>query len=458
MTNTRTPLVVPAIPPKPPTLNLLNSSLRPDLNTDPSGAALFDITPEQLAQLPDDLREELEDLRGDGWTRGFWYAPENHWEAEIRDPCDSTSIDQPALPAPQKPTGEAKAGGGTVPAEALEYSVTALNANGETTASPILKITPGAEGSVLLTWPKVSDAATYIVRRAKGATKKPLRIKTKAGGKSVNPVPAPIEESTQTIEFLDIGEAEEAGKKPPSPTRPAALRNTATCRSSRCWPFLLRAADSCSTFGFERRDFKGRAERLLENAQYKAIEKECWSGALAKAKGFPNQWLDEESRSGLGSRKPHPRTADAPSISRGLQILQDALAECGFGGQGMIHLQRQTATNLLTVIESDPHFTANNGVMYDLFGNIIVPGVGYNGAVGFEETAAGAGKAWMCATDLVSCRVEPTPTAVARTFSEMTDWGQGGEPNTVRFWAQKLAAVSLDAACGPFWVEVKLAE
>lgn len=448
MTN-RLPVVIPAIPPKPPYLSLLNSALRPDLASDPGGDPLGAITAEQLAVLPTDLREELEARKGEFWVRGLTYAPENHWAAEVRDACDGTTVDQAALPAPQKPEAKAKAGGGTVPAEALEYAVTAINANGETTGSPAVAITPGAEGTVTLTWPKVSDTATYRVYRCKGGVKKPLRIK----GATVT---APTEEATTTVSFTDTGEATEAGKELPVSNTTGGPGHYTNLPIVTFFPYLIRVLDRCNTWGFEKRDFKGRAERLLENAQHAAIEKEFWSGALAKAKSYPNQWLTKKKETGWTPENLTPE-AGAPSISRGLQILQDALAECGFGGQGMIHLQRQTATNLLTVIESDPHVNSQNGVLYDLFGNIIVPGVGYNGAVGFEEKAAGAGKAWICATDLVSCRVEDTPTAVAETFSEMTDWGQGGEPNTVTFWAQKFAAAYADFGCGPFWCEVTLA-
>jgi hypothetical protein len=438
MTSTRLPIVVPAIPPKAPVLNLINSSLRPDKNTDPSGAALFDITPEQLALLPADLRQELQDMRGDGWTRGFEYAPENHWAAEVRDACNATTIAAGPLPAPQKPKGEAKAGGGTVPAEALEYVVTAVNANGQTTASGVLKITPAAEGTVLLEWPKVSDTAEYLVYRCKSGVEKPLRVK---GGK----VAAPSQERTTTITYTDTGKATEAGKEPPVSNTTGGPGKYTNLPVVKCWPFLVRALDQCNTWGFEKRDFKGRAERLLENVQYAAAEREFWLGELAQAD--PNNPTNYLTKAGTATVL---EAGTKPSVARGLQILQDALQQCGFGGQGMIHTQAQTAPNFLGARR-----VAN--YLLDVFDNYIVPGVGYPGSIGPEAKAAAAGCAWMFATDLVSCRVEDTPTAIARTFSEMTDWGQGGEPNTITFWAQKFAAVSFDAACC-FAVEVELAK
>jgi hypothetical protein len=444
-------VVVPAIPPLPPSLSLLSSALRPDKTSDPDvNSSLRAISPEQLARLPEALRMELEARKGDAWVRGLEWAPENRWAVELRDGCDTTSVDAPPIPAPLKLEGKAKAGGGTVPAEGLEYAVTAVNANGETTGSAILKITPVAEGTITLTWAKSNDTAEYRVYRCKGGVKKPLRIK---GAK----VPAPTSETTTTVSYTDTGEATEAGKELPVANTTGGKGTYTNLPIAKAIPYVLEAIDRCSTFGFEERDFKGRAERLLENGQHQGLEREWWLGLLAQAKELPNMYLTKKAETGWTPENLTPG-GGAPSILRGLQILQDALAECGFGGIGMIHLQRQTATNLLTVVESDPHFSTKENKMYDLFGNLIVPGVGYNGKIGYEGKEAGVGKAWMCATDLVAARVEDKPTIFTPTFAEMTDWGQAGEPNTVTTRAEKFGIAYSDGACGPFWVEVELAK
>ena len=444
----RLPVVIPAIPPKPPALSLLNSALRPDQTSDPGGDPLSAITPQQLAALPDDLRHELEIRKGGLWTRGLTYAPENHWAASVRDPCDLTSVDLPALPAPSGLTLTEKAGKGTIPAEELEYQVTAKDANGQTTALAAKKITLGAEGAVLLKWNKVSEATletgvTYLIY---GRVKGKLLLLKEVGPFDVD----------QAAEWLDTGaETEKAGKKPPSENTTGGTGKYTNLPIVSYFPYLILVEDYCSTFGFEERDFKGRAERLLQNAQYQAIEKEFWSGALAKAKEWPNAWLTKKAETGWTPENLTPK--EVPSLNRGIEILQSALGTCGFGGVGMIHLSRETMLSLLTTTENDPHFDVKEGKMFDRVGNLVVPGVGYNGAVGFEEEAAPSGTAWICATDLVSCRVEDDPTVVAEAFSEMTDWGQAGEPNTIRLRAQKFAAAYFDAACGPFWCQVELA-
>lgn len=225
-------------------------------------------------------------------------------------------------------------------------------------------------------------------------------------------------------------------------------------------PYVIYAEDACSAFGWEERDFQGRAKRLVENAKFKAVEAEFWSGTLAQAAGWPNDFLTNvETVTDLTP------AGGPPSVLRGLQILQDALAECGFGGKGMIHVQRQTATNLLTVEPSDPHFLTTDNVMHDLFGNIIVPGVGYPGT-GPEGKAPAAGSAWMYATDLVAVREEAEPTIFPDSFAQAMNWGQQTaeeaeeettEANTIRFGAQKFAIAYWDGACH-LAVRVKLSE
>jgi hypothetical protein len=223
-------------------------------------------------------------------------------------------------------------------------------------------------------------------------------------------------------------------------------------------PFIILAEDACSTFGFEERDYKGRAKRLVEAAKFKAVEKEFATGALATAAGWPNAFLQNEATVTNVTPGGGP-----PSIVRGLQLLQDALAECGFGGAGMIHVQRQTASNLLTVVEDDPHFIVDDDGMHDMFGNSIVPGVGYPG-LGPKGAAPAAGSAWMYATDMVAFREEAEPTIFPESFAEATNWGQTAagegppnETNTIRFAAQKFAVVQWDVACH-FACRVKLAE
>lgn len=436
-------VVVPAVPPRGPQLSLVASSVRPtDAGSDPA-APIFEVGPDQLALLPSELRDELAARKGEAWVRGIRYAPENQYAGVARDRCDFTTLDYPPLPAPQAPTGVSAAGGGTVPAELLEYAVTAVNGNGETIRSGILSITPGAIGTVTLSWNRVSDAAEYRVFRAKGGTKKPLRIK---GGL----VPAPAGSKTTVVSFIDTGEPEEAGKEPPAGNTTGGPGRYSNLPVVEYVPFLVLASDQCNGAGFQERDFKGRAKRLLDYVTPQTMELEFWNGALATAKSLPNNYLMKSGS--VVDLTP----GTAPSVERGFALLQDALATTpaaalaglnGGGGQGMIHVQPQTVTNLTKVRRV-------GGMLYDIMDNIVVVGNGYP-ATGPGGVAPAAGNAWIGASDLVATRMEPEGTIFPDTLSEAFDWGQSGQPNTIRFVAQRFVAAYFDGA-RQFACEVKL--
>lgn len=414
MTN-RMPVVVPAIPPKPPQLTLINSSVRPSNSSDP---ASFELDGEQLALLPSDLAAELSARRGDAWVRGITYAPENHWPAELRDGCDNSSIDLPALSAPAGLALSQTTGGGTVSAGAHAYQVTALNANGESTALAAVTITTTVVGTVTLTWNKDNELTQYNVYG---------RV---AGSVGLLATVGPFDDD-QPASYTDTG-TPAPGALPPSSNTTAGQGTYTNLAVVTYIPPIFMVQDECSTFGFESRDFKGRALRLLENAVPQALEREFWTGQLAQAKGLPNNWLTNPAT--VTDLTP----ATVPSVARGMQILQDALQQTGFGGQGMIHVQAQTAPNLLGSRRV-------GNLLLDIFDNIIVPGVGYPGTAPGGSIPA-AGTAYMYATDLVMTRQEAEGTIFTDSFAEMTDWSQGGRPNTITTRAQKFAAAYFDGA------------
>lgn len=427
MTN-YTPVVVPAIPPRPPQLTLLGSAIRPDDTSDPSSSAPGS---EALAHLPADLRAELDERKGAMWTRGITYAPENHFAATVRDPCDNTTVDRPAIPAPLGLVATAHITGGTLAAATYTYEVTAVNGNGETTASTaVTATTTGSTGSVTLSGVETVDGATYNVYGRVGGS-----IGLIASGLGPFDPESPFT-------YTDTGTPAPGAAAPSSNTTGGAgsYANLATVTAI---PYLIEVEDSCSSWGFEERDFKGRALRLLENATPQAIEHEFWTGMLAQAKGYPNNYL-----ANAASYSDLTPGAGPPSIARGQQLLQDALATCGFGGQGMLHVQPQTTPNLLSVRRVGK-------LMLDEFDNIVIPGVGYTGVAAGVGTPA-AGTAVMFATDLVRVLAEDAGTVFPDTFEEALDRGQAGQPNLIRFRAEKFGVAYFDAACH-FAVRVTLA-
>ena len=221
-------------------------------------------------------------------------------------------------------------------------------------------------------------------------------------------------------------------------------------------PFVIEATDQCSAFGWSERDYVGRALRLLDNATPAAIEREFWAGAYSQAiagtipPDLPgaNAFLQQSGTptSGGTTLVPVDLTPPiVPSISRGIQILEDYLANTGFGGQGMLHVAPETSPNLLGARRV-------GALLLSVVDNIIVPGSGYptsgaTGPAGNANADPGAGNQWIYATDLVSVRLDE-PEIFPQTLAEALDRGNGSSttPNTIRIRAQRFGAVTFDGA------------
>ena len=356
------------------------------------------------------------------WTEGYQYAPENFAAARLRDVCDFTTPDVPAITAPTGVTTVPHLTGGTLAAGTYDYQVTYVNANGETVGSTKVPavIASGTVGSVTIDFPMPTDAA------ARGITANVYGRVTGHIGK--------IASGITSGTFLDTGSVSPGAAVPVTNTTGTAgyAPNLALVQFI---PFIVEVTDHCSSWGWSERDYKGRAERLLENATAEAIGTEFMHGYLATAKGYPNNFLTN------GASLTDLTPGTVPSFIRGLQILQDALAQGGFGGPGMLHVQPQSAPNLLTTRRVDE---GDKKRLLDLFDNVIVADPGYDGK-GPTNAAPTTGESWIYATDLVTVQLDD-PRIFPDTFSEALDRGQDGDPNTITFRAQRIAAASFDGA------------
>jgi hypothetical protein len=406
--NTWLPVPVPAIVPQPPQITLYGSAIRPK---DVAEQALSDVTPDQVAGLPPELRQELAALKGDAWTRGITWAPENRYPAEVRAGCDYSTVDLPALPAPAG-LALVQGAGGTLANATYKYQVTAIDANGETTPCALVTVVVaggGGTASVGLSWDVEADIQYKVYGRVSGS----IGLLATVG---------PFDPEGTGPTYMDTGAAS-VGAAPPSSNTTGGPGTYTNQPVQVAVPYVLVSEDWCSTFGFEARDFKGRATRLLENGFHAGLEREFWAGAMAQAQGWPNNYLTNTAT--VTDLTP----GTVPSVARAQQILQDAIAQNGYGGQGMIHCQPQTAPNLLNARRV-------GSLLLDVFDNIVVPGVGYPGTVPGGD-APPSGQSCLYATDLIAVRLEEDVTIFPDTFAEATDWGQAGEPNTIRFRGMK---------------------
>ncbi|MDE1904829.1 MAG: hypothetical protein KGH75_00070 [Rhodospirillales bacterium] len=374
----------------------------------------------------------------DRWTSGFAYAPENQYAARIADAIAQES-DLPYLspgslgPATLASATPSNAGGTLTNAHgAYTYFIVPVDrAGGQGTPVQLTAtIAAGTTGSVALAWTDVAGTVTVNIYGRDSVNRLSLIGNVAAGAQA----------------FTDTGAA--------TPTLAGPSGNLPEVGFV---PFLIQVADIAPAFGWEERDWTGRALRLLDTATPHAIEAELWNGAFAQnALTGPMYQADGPSLNaylrmgspastygGTGSPATDLTPGTVPSITRGVQILEDYLANTGLGGQGMLHVAPETSPNLLGARRV-------GALLLSVMDNIIVPGSGYpttgaTGPIGNANADPGAGNAWIYATDLVSVRLDD-PTVTATTFAESLDRGNFGDPNIVRIRAQRFAAATWDNA------------
>lgn len=157
----------------------------------------------------------------------------------------------------------------------------------------------------------------------------------------------------------------------------------------------------CSSRPGELERGEGRARALLLVDQHRQLEREFWTGEVHQAADpdLEGRWLAQDGvvtdLSGVGS---------SPLVYA-LAALQEALGSGsgdGVGcGRGMIHCTLQVAT----LWHAASAIRREGNLLLDVFDNIIVPGVGYDGS-GPDGTVDGTGEtSWAYATGIVDTRL-----------------------------------------------------
>lgn len=204
-------------------------------------------------------------------------------------------------------------------------------------------------------------------------------------------------------------------------------------------PMVVQVEDHCSTFGFSAEQRYARLGRQLEAATQFALEREFWTGALAKdaAPDLPNRYL---AMSDATDVTPTPGTA--VKIRQGLALLEGALGSCGLGTVGAIHAPRAVASALR------PNDV--DGVLRTPIGNTLIAGSGYTGSAPNGTDPTGTQR-WMYATGPVFVQLgEPyfTPDQPGQAITTST--------NDFKLMAERTAAATWDGCCH-FGVLVDLA-
>ena len=215
-------------------------------------------------------------------------------------------------------------------------------------------------------------------------------------------------------------------------------------------PFGVFAGDSCSPYGLAARDFLGRARRKLASCESNLIESELWRGTLARAAtpDWPNKYLAHLDSDVLTDSPTTPR--------RALACLEQALAECNCGSQGMIHAMPQIVTEW--VAEGFLRRVTVDGreQLHTYLDTIVVPGSGYDGSgppgvVDGPPTSAADGSIWAYATGMVHIRLAPvvvTPSSNEEALDRVT--------NLITYRAERLVAATFDCCHAAVELDIDL--
>lgn len=204
---------------------------------------------------------------------------------------------------------------------------------------------------------------------------------------------------------------------------PAARDEPAAPETVSWDAYVLHTVYECGTFGWRGKDWAGIARRRLIADSERQLSAELWRGALARAEGYPNRFL--------ASNDSDEVTSSAATPLNALACLEQYLAGCNAGQQGMIHATWQTVTHWI-----EARLVRREGqVFYTEFDTIVVPGVGYDGSGPTNPEGAGqgvpadasAGSVFAYATGIVEVRLSPitlrgtpeNPVEVNRTTNEI---------------------------------------
>lgn len=217
-------------------------------------------------------------------------------------------------------------------------------------------------------------------------------------------------------------------------------------------PFLVWAPDECSAFDFRNRNYEARAIRVLEACESKQIARELWRGDLSIESGWNNSRLASLDSDVVGAAASAPKDA--------LACLEQGLAECGCGAQGMIHATRQ----LVTHWQGENLLRREGNLILTYLDTVVVPDAGYDGsgppvAPGDTQPVkeAASGSIWAYATGMVFVKrgpIEVVPVVNGETVDIRNALARGN--NTVSVRAQRMATATWDSRCCHLAVEVDM--
>lgn len=202
-------------------------------------------------------------------------------------------------------------------------------------------------------------------------------------------------------------------------------------------PFAVYAADECSTFGYNARDWQGRARRALAAIESYEVAAELWTGSLGlqDSNGDPIRSLANVAADTL-------TTGSAAEPVDALGMIEQALAQCNKGRQGMVHV----TASLLTQLVRDNVLRLDGTTWITPNGHIVVPDAGYPGTGPNGEAASTS--QWAYGTSMISVLLGPVELN-PDSLTDARSWAQALDRavNSAVVYAQRLAAWQWDECC-----------
>lgn len=209
-------------------------------------------------------------------------------------------------------------------------------------------------------------------------------------------------------------------------------------------PFVVEVPYTCSSWGFEANDYRGKALRQLAAGTGKAVEREFWTGELNPANINLRFWTPAANIVNPGGWA----APVAVNVALGLALLEQALASCATGSRGMLHAPPVVVQRMAQWYLIDDDSGCDNDEDCRLLtrsrGDIVVAGAGYDPLVGpfAAVPAPAATEAWVYATGMVDVRLGE-PMIYPETMAEALDRAT----NTVTYRGERTAAVNPDGCC-----------
>lgn len=199
-------------------------------------------------------------------------------------------------------------------------------------------------------------------------------------------------------------------------------------------PFQVETAMACPNPGALDTMNARRIRNQLEAAQHSAIEREFWTGA----KSPTNPHLAMITAVQLAPSG----TPTTPDVA--LALVNEAIAECGPGGRGMIHAPVGVATLWST---TGAITTDGARLVTKVKGNIVVAGGGYPGTAPSGLDPA-AGSAWVYGTSgIAQYRLGEIQVFEAQPVTVYDATGHLGIINRYEARAERTVAVTWDLCC-----------